>query len=335
LGRKKVTQLFNTHSMKRRSLLILAVLFVSFSSFAQSYHELVKQAFQYYGAKDYTRSIGLYRQAFTIDPNNYNDLYNGACSAALAGEIETAFDWLNLSIEKGWLNMNHLQQDADLVALHNHVAWQKTLNVLQEKVNKIEANYDWPLQAELLRIFKEDQDIRRQYIDATKKYGYQHPVVDSLSSLMIISDSVNLEKVVKILDTKGWVGKDKVGEQANQALFLVIQHADLKTQEKYLPLMRTAVKLGNAPGNALALLEDRVALGEGKKQVYGSQVGRNTKTNRYYVLPLADPDHVDKRRREAGLGPLADYLKNWDITWDAEQYKKDLPEIEKWNKGEY
>jgi hypothetical protein len=30
---------------------------------------------------------------------------------------------------------------------------------------------------------------------------------------MIFNDSVDLEKVTKILDTKGWVGKDKVGGQ--------------------------------------------------------------------------------------------------------------------------
>jgi hypothetical protein len=36
---------------------------------------------------------------------------------------------------------------------------------------------------------------------------------------------------------------------------------------------------------------------------------------------------VDKRRAEVGLGPLQDYLTSWGLTWDAEQYKKDLPEI--------
>ncbi|WP_310586204.1 DUF6624 domain-containing protein [Emticicia oligotrophica] len=141
-------------------------------------------------------------------------------------------------------------------------------------------------------------------------------------------DSINLIKIVNILDTKGWVGADKVGGQANQTLFLVIQHADLATQQKYLPMMRDAVKKGNANANSLALLEDRVALGEGRKQIYGSQIGRNEKTQAFYVLPLEDPDNVDKRRAEVGLPPMAEYVKNWDITWDVEAYKKQLPEIE-------
>lgn len=94
-------------------------------------------------------------------------------------------------------------------------------------------------------------------------------------------------------------------------------------------MMREAVKNGKAQGSNLALLEDRVALGMGKKQIYGSQIGRDETTNLYYVSPLEDPDNVDKRRAEVGLGPLADYVSKWNIKWDVEQYKKDLPMLEK------
>ena len=96
--------------------------------------------------------------------------------------------------------------------------------------------------------------------------------------------------------------------------------------------MREAVKSKNADASSLALLEDRVALGEGRKQVYGSQIGRNNQTNKYYVLPLDDPDHVDERRAQMGLGTLAEYIKGWDLQWNAVEYKKQLPEIEKWSK---
>ena len=92
--------------------------------------------------------------------------------------------------------------------------------------------------------------------------------------------------------------------------------------------MREAVKNKNANSSSLALLEDRVALREGRKQMYGSQIGYDDKTNKSYVLPLEDPDNVDKRRAEVGLGLLSDYVKRWDIIWDVEEYKKQLPELE-------
>ncbi len=153
--------------------------------------------------------------------------------------------------------------------------------------------------------------------------------MDSLSAIMGLKDSLNLQKIVKILDEKGWVGKDKVGKQANQTLFLVIQHSDLKTQQKYLPMMKAAVKEGNALSGNLALLEDRIALREGKRQIYGSQIGTNPLTKVQYVLPLEDPDNVDKRRAEVRLEPLGNYVKFWNIVWDAEKYKNELIEIEK------
>ena len=140
---------------------------------------------------------------------------------------------------------------------------------------------------------------------------------------------MNLIKVSAIIDKYGWLGPVEIGDDANSTLFLVIQHADLKTQEKYLPLMRTAVKNGKAKARNLALLEDRVALREGGKQLYGTQVFQNVITKQCFVLPLADPDRLDIKRAEIGLQPLAAYLKdNFNSTWDVAKYLKDLPYVE-------
>ncbi len=68
------------------------------------------------------------------------------------------------------------------------------------------------------------------------------------------NDSTNLIQVINILETYGWLGADAVGEQGNATIFLVIQHADLKTQEKYLPMMRQAVKNGKAKRSQLAFV---------------------------------------------------------------------------------
>lgn len=199
---------------------------------------------------------------------------------------------------------------------------------MQAMANKQEANYDKPLQAELLAIFDDDQIIRHQYISALNEFGHQSKQVDSLIRIMIHKDSINLKKITKILATYGWVGPDKVGGKASQTFFLIIQHSDLKTQQEYLPMMREAAKNGKAKYSSLALLEDRIALREGRRQIYGSQIGYDKETKKYYVLPLEDPDNVDKRRAEVGLGLLADYVKRWDIIWNVEEYKKQLPELE-------
>ncbi len=93
-------------------------------------------------------------------------------------------------------------------------------------------------------------------------------------------------------------------------------------------MMREAVQKGNASPSNFAYLVDRVALRQGKKQSYGSQLARDQFTGEYYILPLLDPDNVDKRRTEVGLEKLQDYVSHMGMTWNVEEYKKKLPEIE-------
>ena len=296
--------------------------------FGQDYRSVVAEANRLYNNKEYGKSVEEYRKAFKMEQKSGSDLYNAGCSAALAGDKKLALEWLNLALKDGWSNIKHIKIDSDLTSLHDTKAWDKLLADMQKEVDRIEANYDKPLQAKLLAIFDDDQGIRRQYISAQKQYGYRSRQVDSLGKVMMYKDSLNLIKVSDVLDHYGWVGPDKVGGMASQTLFLVVQHSDLKTQQKYLPLMREAVKNKKAEPSALALLEDRVALGEGRRQIYGSQIGRDDQTQKYYVLPLEDADNVDKRRASVGLGPLADYVKSWDIIWNVEEYKRQLPDIE-------
>jgi hypothetical protein len=315
-----------------KKITFLALFAVIVTSYGQNYEDLIKKADSCYEAKNYKLSTSFFEKAFKSKPESKKNFYNASCAASLANDKKNSLKWLEIAVNNGFNSVEHIKSDTDLDNVRKEKKFKKIINNLEESIALIEANYDKPLQKELIEIFKEDQDIRNKYVVAQKTYGYESKEVDSLGKIMLLKDSLNLIKVVKILDEKGWVGKDKVGQQANTTLFLVIQHSDLKVQQKYLPMMRDAVKKGNADAGSLALLEDRIALREGKKQIYGSQIGTNPVTKTKYVLPLEDPDNVDKRRIEVGLGTLADYVKNWNITWNVEQYKKDLPEIEEMSK---
>lgn len=299
------------------------------SMHSQTYKEFVAKGDDCYKAKDYKGSVGYYEKAFKIEHKSSSDLYNGACAAALSNDETKAFKWLDLAIDNGYENIAHIKIDNDLESLHNKKEWTKTIDKLQKKMDVLSVNYDKTLQKELLDIYTEDQGIRGEFMKIYTDPKSDKKKIDSIGKIMNKKDSVNLIKVIKILDEKGWVGKDVVGAQANQTLFLVIQHSDLQYQQKYLPMMRDAVKKGNAKASSLALLEDRVALREGKKQIYGSQVSYHPTTKIPFVSPLEDPENVDKRRASVGLATMSDYLKNWNATWDVEAYKKELPEIEK------
>lgn len=59
-----------------------------------------------------------------------------------------------------------------------------------------------------------------------------------------------------------------------------------------------------------AYLTDRVLLVEGDQHRYGTQIMLVGGT--WQSRPLADPQHVDDRRRQIRLEPLADYLRRFE-----------------------
>jgi hypothetical protein len=297
----------------------------------QVYDSLVTQAFGLYEIKEYKASAEKYAEAFVaFGGKGYpGDRYNAACSWALAGKSDSAFVQLfKITQKSGYSNLEHISSDTDLNSLHKDKRWKKVIKEVTANKEKEEANFDKPLVAKLNKIFEDDQSHRMQINGINEKYGWKSPQMDSIWKVIGLYDSLNLIEIKKILDTRGWLGADIVGSKGNSTLFLVIQHADQKTQEQYLPMMREAVAKGNAAASSLALLEDRVALGQGKKQIYGSQIGMFQETKENYVLPLEDPDNVDKRRESVGLGKLQDYVNYWGMTWNVEEYKKNLPRYE-------
>ena len=177
-------------------------------------------------------------------------------------------------------------------------------------------------------IYKEDQGLRKEIKSVQDKYGRESGEMKAHWETINEKDARNLIKIQKILDEKGWLGQDVIGGRGNMTLFLVIQHAPIEIQEKYLPMMREAVKKNNAQPSSLALLEDRIALRTGKRQIYGSQIGRNPETGEFYVSPIENPEKVDERRAKVGLGTLQDYISNWNITWDIEKHKEMTEKLE-------
>lgn len=323
--------------MKRLTYVFLLILlpFYLNAQMSDEYKEKVKQAENYHKNKEYKNAVAAYKSAFASNGNKglIGDRYNFACSMTQAGMIDSAFSQLEyISTKPGFAEYGRfLAIDADFTPLHNDKRWGELCKKVKENKDKEEANLNKPLVAILDSVFTDDQGGRQQGESMIKKYGKDSKEVKDLWKDINIKDSIDLVKVEKILDQYGWLGPGVVGRQGNSTLFLVIQHADIKTQEKYLPMMREAVKNKKASSSSLALLEDRVALRQGKKQVYGSQIGM-TKDGQTYIQPLDDPDNVDKRRAEVGLGPLAEYVQYWNLKWDPVEYKKQLPEIEKMQK---
>jgi hypothetical protein len=188
--------------------------------------------------------------------------------------------------------------------------------------------FDLPLQAELLALFEDNQKSDAETRTSEEKHGRNSPEFRATQEIINRRNAALATKISALLDRHGWISPSQVGKLASNASIYILLSADPATRKIYLPMIRTAAQNRAADAEAFVMLEDQVALEEGRRQIYGSQFGADSKTGQLYVRPLDDPDNVDVRRAAVGLPPLADYLKRQNISWDVEAYKKLLPTLE-------
>jgi hypothetical protein len=171
------------------------------------------------------------------------------------------------------------------------------------------------LRDELVAMGKEDQRLRGEGQKLWEAKGPDSPESKAVWDRQAVLDRTNQARLKEIVAEHGWPGVKLVGLSGADAAFLIAQHADLKTQSNYLPMVEAAVKRREALPFWAAMLEDRVLVGEGKPQVYGTQVRMQPGSTKWELLPIRDERRVDARREAVLLGPLAQYLKDFGIEY--------------------
>jgi hypothetical protein len=135
-------------------------------------------------------------------------------------------------------------------------------------------------------------------------------------------DTKLMQQLETIIARHGWPTISLVGKKANLNAFLILQHADLSYQKKYFPLLKEAAARNEARKSDVAMLEDRVLMREGKKQIYGSQLRMNEQTRKLELYPIEDEENVDIRRASVGLPPLKEYLKHFKLEYTPPKKKQ-------------
>lgn len=283
------------------------------AQYSREYVELTTKADSLYLVGEYEASSETFGKALEMkDFIQPIHLYNGACAAALADDIETAFSRLytKLEREKDWYSDN-IANDDDLVSLHDDSRWHILIDSLNLRKHRIEANFDKPLRRRLQMIMKTDQEVRIVFLAAHNRQPHDSIAEAEALHEMQRVDKLNQEQICKILDSKGFVGSDKVGNAVG-TFWAVIQHSDINIQKKYLPLFREAAQRGDIAKESVAMMEDRINMFEGKPQRYGSQIEEDEFGNSR-LYQLLDESKVDEWRSEMGMEPLKDYLRKMRI----------------------
>ncbi len=294
--------------MKNQILTLLFLHSLILSCFSQESRQYVNKADSALRRSNYSLAIEYYKKAFTYNKTNaaWYENYSfsdkladlASCYAHLSMK-DSALFYMNKSVDQGFILHSAFVSLNEYGELINDPEWimiskkQDSLFCIRHK------NINLPIAMEVRDMFKEDQYIRGYLTQAYKLKKGTH-IIDSLDSRAHIIDSINLTKLIRIMDEVGYPGTNVVSGECRDDAFFIIQHASLEIQKKYLPVLLDAVKNNQVSGLTAALLIDRILISEGKKQLYGTQyILKDDGTSE--LEPVEDPANLEKRRKEIGL----------------------------------
>lgn len=154
------------------------------------------------------------------------------------------------------------------------------------------------LRQELLAMREEDQRVRDEVLKGASSFDGYHPRMEELHLR-------NAGRLKEIIAEHGWPGRSLVGEDGAIAAWFIVQHAisDPPFQRRALELLREAHSQGEVSVKALAFLEDRICIMEGRPQIYGTQFEPDEQ-GMPQPSPIADPEHVNERRKAIGMNTI-------------------------------
>ena len=192
--------------------------------------------------------------------------------------------------------------------------WQGK-KVTQSKISK-----------EIISMRNNDQKYRMKYVQLNAEGKNETEKFKKVVTKLIEIDRSNTERMEQIIDEYGWPTFDKVGEEASNAAWLIVQHADRNPffQEKCLTLLKKELENNLINPSNYAYLYDRVQIAKGKKQLYATQstTNHNMYSEKANFQPIENESNVQKRRASMHIEQHVEYYAlslNFNYTVPTEQ----------------
>jgi len=169
---------------------------------------------------------------------------------------------------------------------------------------------DWA--ALLIDAARRDIELRQRLVASGALFHGYHPEIEALHN-------ENAALLARAFDALGWPSRNKVDDDAAAAAMLILQHAISRPdlQRRGLALLLDAVAAGEANALDAAYLSDRIAVFEGREQVFGTQFDWD-ENGLLAPAPIADAGAVDERRASVGLPPLSESIAQMRASAAAE-----------------
>lgn len=155
----------------------------------------------------------------------------------------------------------------------------------------------------LLALQERDLALRTELqADGTLFRGY-HPRMESVHR-------DNARQLRELIERFGWPNERLAGHDGAEAAWLIAQHsiAEPEFMRNCRAFLEKEVVSGTVPLWQYAYMDDRIRVFEGKPQRFGTQIELTPEGPT--LCEVEDPESLDGRRQEAGLGPIAERLQS-------------------------
>lgn len=262
---------------------------------------------------DILGAIAEFEKVYTRDPRDSKNIYNLACALSINRQLDPCFQYLDLVLEMQPTLAPLMEPD--LLTARDDKRWEAfeaklvaTLNAKQDHPYK-----DVEYAKALWKLRAWDQAFFIEVGIAGRKTGMKSSVVEALWKFKFLIQERNQQELERLISAKGWPRVGDVGREAAMAAFLVTMHSHDGMQKKYLATIRKICEEKELPWERYAAIYDRSLFNEGKPQRFGTHTKYNEKTKAEELYPLEDESKVDGWRKEIGLPPLEESLKQFNI----------------------
>lgn len=264
---------------------------------------------------DIPGAIAEFEKVFARDPRDQKNVYNLACAYSINRQLDQCFRYLDLAV--GLDPSLAPLIEPDLLTARDDKRWGAFEDKLAATLN---ANNGHPYKdveyaKALWKLRAWDQAFFIEVGIAGRKTGQKSSVVEALWKFKFMIQKKDQEELERLIAVKGWPRVGDVGREAAMAAYLVTMHSSDGMQKKYLARIERICEEKELPWERYALIYDRSLFNDGKPQRFGTHTRYNEKTKTEELYPLEDESKVDAWRREIGLPPLEEYLKQFNIVF--------------------
>ncbi len=298
-----------------RHILIFYFLALSIIIKAQNFQVIYSASDSAIEAGNYTLAVQLLQGTIAHGENSFDKetaMYNICCVYALEGRTDSAF----LCIEKylAFKDRMDIFYDPDFFNLITDKRWAQLFDRLSKTYFTDHPGYNKKKVYQLSIMQIRDQAWYKAVKVAEKKYGKTSVEAKNIWKKKDYLNQLNIDLLYQMSPNGEFPDSKEIGYDKFETLFLIIQHADLKTQEKFLPEIKKLSERNELSKESFALLSDRVLVREGKMQLFGTQV-KTDSTGKSIVCPILNEMNVNTRRKEYGMSTLEDYLIHFNISY--------------------